>query len=329
MTDTASYETLSPMGEGITRADARSDQGRIVQTAEQAKVYRWLGMGMVAAGIISLLAVAIDPSSPGDFAPPLLMILVALYAAVRGPRCGARLSQQGVTVVNPFQRETARWEDIRAFSLGRYGPYPEMGFVELEDGGRIHIWGIQSKNPMFMNDDDAKTLVDQLNEALAEHRPRTQPSGSSLITPDYLPEHESFRRMVGDAHGVAYRSYQSLDEARQDEEAVAILQGDDGGQIYVVIPIQEIRCSAVALERLLDDLDAIAWPGNYPDMKRIFFEHQPVGSPIVGGMGGATATGRIWIHEEFRKMGLDGDIRGVIAGEIEHIRTSGRDRELP
>lgn len=159
------------MGEGIDRADPRSDQRRVVQTAEQARVYRWLGIGMVAAGAISLVVVAMDPSSPGDFALPLLIILVAFYAAVRGPRCGARLGQQEVTVINPFQRQAARWEDILSFSLGRYGPYPEMGFVELKDGRRIHIWGIQSKNPTFMKDEGARHLVDRLNEELARRRP--------------------------------------------------------------------------------------------------------------------------------------------------------------
>lgn len=146
---------------------------------------------------------------------------------------------------------------------------------------------------------------------------------------DHLPQHESFRRMVADSHGTDYRSYKSLDQAKQDQDAVAILEGDDGGQLYVVIPVRQIQCSLDALQVLLADLDAIAWPGNYEDMKHIYFEHQPVGSGIPGGMGGARSTGQIWIHEEFRKMGLADDIEQVIAGSRDRIRTGGRARELP
>ncbi len=146
---------------------------------------------------------------------------------------------------------------------------------------------------------------------------------------DHLPEHESFRRMVADSHGTDYRSYKSLDDAKQDPDAVAILEGDDGGQLYLVIPASQIQCSLDALRLLLADLDAIAWPGNYEDMKQIYFEHHPVGAGIPGGMGGARSTGQLWIHEEFRKMGLADDIEQVIEGKLDRIRTDGRTRELP
>ena len=143
---------------------------RLVQSAEQAKVLRWLGIGMVAAGIMTVGGIALDPSSLADFAPPVVMILGGLAGAIRAPRCGAALTDEGVTVVNPLKEEQLRWEDIHSFSLGRYGPYPEMGFVELNRGGRIHIWGIQSKNPLFTRDQGAMKLVDELNEELGEYQ---------------------------------------------------------------------------------------------------------------------------------------------------------------
>jgi len=64
-------------------------------------------------------------------------------------------------------------------------------------------------------------------------------------------------------------------------------------------------------------------------MKRLYFEQQPIGSGIPGGMGGAASTGQIWIHDEFRKMDLTGDIEQVLAGSLDHIRTSGLERDLP
>ena len=70
--------------------------------------------------------------------------------------------------------------------------------------------------------------------------------------------------MVADATGGSYESYRSLDEARDDRDAVVVLEGDYGGQIYATIPVRDIRCSMNALERLLAGLDAIAWPGTPP-----------------------------------------------------------------
>jgi hypothetical protein len=112
-----------------------------------------------------------------------------------------------------------------------------------------------------------------------------------------------------------YRALTSLDEAQSYSDGVVILEGDDGGQVYVVSPAAMVRCSDEALEDLLRDLDKIAWPHNPPDMARVFFERHEVGEPIWGGMGGATVIADIWIHPEFVEAGLQGAIRAVIEGQ--------------
>lgn len=52
----------------------------------------------------------------------------------------------------------------------------------------------------------------------------------------------------------------SLADARDVPDGVVILEGDYGGQIYVVAPAARVACSEGALQLLLRDLDDIAWP---------------------------------------------------------------------
>ena len=61
-----------------------------------------------------------------------------------------------------------------------------------------------------------------------------------------------------------------------DPDAVAIFEGDDGGQIYAVVPVSQIACPETSLERLLADFDKFCW--NDPDGRRIYYERWPAGS---------------------------------------------------
>ena len=138
---------------------------------------------------------------------------------------------------------------------------------------------------------------------------------------DILPAHESgVRRMLSDAHGIPYHPLHSLEEAKLFPDGVVILEGDDGGQIYVVCFASLVKCSEDILDQLLRDLDEIAWPENDPDMAKIFYERHPTGAGIAGGMGGALVTEDIWVHNEFVKLQLDDAVREVIAGQRNRIR---------
>jgi hypothetical protein len=144
-----------------------------------------------------------------------------------------------------------------------------------------------------------------------------------IHTPDKLPDHESgLRRMFANAHGLPYQPLRSLEEARSHPDGIVILEGDDGGQIYVVCPAPLIKCSEEILKQLLRDLDAIAWPGNDPAMAHAFYERRPLGSKVPGGMGGAPVTQGIWVHEDFIKLGLESVIQEVIRGKRARISQS-------
>jgi hypothetical protein len=64
--------------------------------------------------------------------------------------------------------------------------------------------------------------------------------------------------------------FESLVEAQRDSDGAVILEGDDGGQIYVAFPARAGKCMATVLDQLLRDLDAICcpetmktWPDSY------------------------------------------------------------------
>lgn len=137
-----------------------------------------------------------------------------------------------------------------------------------------------------------------------------------------LPDHESgLRRMLSDSKGEAYEAFKSLEEARACRDTTVILEGDDGGQIYLAWPVSQVKCSEETLNRLLEDLDRMAWACNEGDGARAYYEVRPVGSSIPGGMGGGMVGAQGWIHEEFRKLGLEKKIREVIEGTRDRIRS--------
>jgi len=139
--------------------------------------------------------------------------------------------------------------------------------------------------------------------------------------PKIIPNHESaVRKLVSEAHGLAYEPLQNLNEARSYLDGIAILQGDDGGQIYIVCPVALIKCSESTLQQLLTDLDALAWPGNDPDSAKIYYERKSSDTNVIGGMGGAKVIENIWIHQEFKTKGLESAIKEVIEGKISSIK---------
>jgi hypothetical protein len=130
--------------------------------------------------------------------------------------------------------------------------------------------------------------------------------------PDELPDYESgVRRMMADATGHSYQALRSLAEAQAVADGVVVFEGDHGGQIYVVVPAGEVRCSEEVLGQLLADIDQGAWDDE--EGARVYYERHAPGASISGGMGGGATTGAIWVHP---KLGaLKPSILEVLHGE--------------
>jgi len=138
----------------------------------------------------------------------------------------------------------------------------------------------------------------------------------SLFQPPQLPSHESaVRRLMAEATGASYQALESLAEAQAAPDGVVILEGDDGGQVYLTVPARLVRCSEQTLATLLADLDAHAWQDL--DSARVFYERRAIGAGVGGGIGGGHVVDGVWIHPDLRAWQAAAE--AVIAGEAEHL----------
>jgi hypothetical protein len=136
---------------------------------------------------------------------------------------------------------------------------------------------------------------------------------------EVIPEHERpLGRMFADARSDEYLALRSLDEARTTRDATVIMQGDDGGSIYLTCPIEHVRCDEQTLRRLLLDLDALVWKDS--TLAGLFFELAPVGAGVAGGMGGGMVVDGLWLHPELEALGVRESVEAVIVGRRRRIR---------
>lgn len=127
------------------------------------------------------------------------------------------------------------------------------------------------------------------------------------------------REMLRDAGVAPFRPLRTLAEARLGEGGYVILEGDDGGMVYVVAPAKTVVAEESALTQLMLDLDLIAWTGGQPDMCRLYFERREAGG-VPGGTGGGMASAKTWIHPEFVAKGLGTEIMAVLSGTESRLR---------
>lgn len=112
--------------------------------------------------------------------------------------------------------------------------------------------------------------------------------------------HESpIRRVIAEKNNEEYRSVKSLEEARKNN-ALLIMEGDYGGQIYLSCPVKLIKCDGKTIQSLLMKLDKLAW--NDPDGAKVYYEIMRTDSIISGGMDGGVAKKGLWIHPQFSKL---------------------------
>ena len=127
-----------------------------------------------------------------------------------------------------------------------------------------------------------------------------------------IPDHvDALRSMMADAKGSTYVSFETLEEASRNN-AVLIMQGDEGGQIYLTYPAARIACSAERLNELLRFVDS----KSFSDISSasIRYELLKPGDGVAGGMGGGIVTGDLWIHPEIATVELEEKIRSVFSG---------------
>ena len=101
--------------------------------------------------------------------------------------------------------------------------------------------------------------------------------------------------------------------SRQVPDAYAILEGDYGGQTYVTVPAKLVRCEEPVLRQLLEDIDDLIWQDR--EGQQLSYQKHKVGDRFGGGMGGAEATGDVWVHKKVLELGIGDHVGKVILGE--------------
>ena len=124
---------------------------------------------------------------------------------------------------------------------------------------------------------------------------------------------DSIRSFMAEARGQLFRAYRNLDEAITQGGTV-VLEGDDGGQIYLTCPALLVKCGEEGLRRLLSYLDSLEWRD--PSMAHIWYEKHPTGGGISGGMGGGIVTEGLWIHPRLEERGIKEKVAAFIRGEV-------------
>jgi hypothetical protein len=135
--------------------------------------------------------------------------------------------------------------------------------------------------------------------------------------PDQEFSTHAARSFMHEVHDLPYKSFASLAEARRDPDAAVVLSGDDGGQIFLTVPVRLLRCDTAALGSLLSDLDAVSMMP-IPPSSDVELEVRPVGTGVMGGMGGGVIIEGVWIHPELPEE-IAAQARLVVAGERERI----------
>jgi len=118
------------------------------------------------------------------------------------------------------------------------------------------------------------------------------------------------RSLMAEANKSVYKGINSLEKARKTKNSYLIMEGDDGGQIYVVCPVKLIQCDKKRIEQLLEEVDKTQWDDL--SMAGFYYEIHDPGSVVSGGMGGGMAENDLWVHERLGK--YYEKIRDVLTG---------------
>ena len=119
------------------------------------------------------------------------------------------------------------------------------------------------------------------------------------------------RSLMASAAGAEHVSHPTLREAQADAAGVVVLEGDYGGQIYLVAAASYVRCDEDQLRKLLAELDSLSWDD--PDGADVYFESRPTGAGVAGGMGGGLVAPELWLHPKLSVS--EAAVRGVLRGE--------------
>ena len=134
----------------------------------------------------------------------------------------------------------------------------------------------------------------------------------------YQKKQSPLRSLMSEANNIEYRGIDSLKNAKKTKNCYLVMDGDDGGQIYLVFPAKQINCNEVVLVKLLNEIDQMEW--NDQSMASFYYEIHDLGSIVSGGMGGGKVENDLWVHENLNQ--YKEKIRSVLLGNNDSIISS-------
>ncbi len=140
-----------------------------VLRAPSHRMLGFLGFGMAAVSLIAASGVA-----SGVRWTFVVLSFAWILVGHRLARSGAVVDGHTLEVRNPFRSaQVFDSSEIDGFEMGRWGLFPAMAHAILKDGRRVHIWGLQARNPSFVEiDQDIEKMMRDLRAWLESCRQR-------------------------------------------------------------------------------------------------------------------------------------------------------------
>jgi hypothetical protein len=209
-------------------------------------------------------------------------------------------------------------------SPGKFADFGEFMLLVFVENGTPR-WEVRRRPVTNRSDDliasgNAVTFETAKSAALIQGRiARDRADGSTMPLPAH---HSAVRSILAKAHGGDYAALESFDLARAHADAIVIMEGDEGGTIYLTVPIRKVSCGEVALNHLLSDIDAMCWA--QLGTAQVFYEVLPIGGGVAGGMGGGRVGDGLWLHPKLERLSVRKEIEEVLQGQRERIEAAGK-----
>lgn len=128
--------------------------------------------------------------------------------------------------------------------------------------------------------------------------------------------HEVRDSIVRFSNTTADYCYLTFEEAKVATDSYVVMEGDWGGQHYIICPMRLIKCTEEALLQLLKDIDEVEWPCNKGDGIDIVFQRLYADTTYISSCNGASILDGPWIGVSEK---LKPYVEQVLNGEIPAI----------
>ncbi len=144
--------------------------------AEEVRTYRdpfrWVLLALCIAGAAAVVVPSVaDPVGGLAWAAVWITLGAAdVWLGLRVVRARVTTDGEGIHISNVFATRAYRWDDIDAFTVGRWKLQASTGIVKLKDGTRFGMLAVPVVRPVMLPQPvDAEAKLDELKQLLEAH----------------------------------------------------------------------------------------------------------------------------------------------------------------